>query len=73
MIVEEGCKTGGVAGEIISQIVEQAFDSLDASVKRVAGADVPIPCSPALEKAALPDENKIILAAKELCNRGGIT
>lgn len=68
LIVEEGCKTGGVAGEIMSQIVERAFDFLDAPVKRVAGADVPIPCSPVLEKAALPDENKIVSAVKELCN-----
>lgn len=68
LIVEEGCKTGGVAGEIAQQIIERAFDYLDAPIKRVAGADVPIPCTPVLENLAFPDEQRIISAAKELCN-----
>ncbi len=52
----------------IGKNVEYAFDYLDAPIKRVAGADVPIPCSPILEKAALPDENNIIAAVKEVCS-----
>jgi pyruvate/2-oxoglutarate/acetoin dehydrogenase E1 component len=55
VICEEGCKTGGVGGEICARIVEQAFDYLNAPVARVAGKDAPIPFSPVLEKKAIPD------------------
>lgn len=64
VICEEGCKTGGVGGEIWTQITEQAFDYLDAPVVRVAGKDVPIPFSPVLEKAAIPNKNQIIEGLK---------
>jgi pyruvate/2-oxoglutarate/acetoin dehydrogenase E1 component len=66
MIVEEGCKTGGVGAEFGMQIVEEGFDYLDVPVKRVAAADVPVPMSEPLEKAAIPDKTDIIKAAKEL-------
>ncbi len=59
VIVEDDWRFGGFAGEIVSQIQELAFDYLDAPVARVAGADVPMPYSRALELAALPSEQQI--------------
>ena len=46
VIVEEGCKTAGVGAEIAAQIVEYAFDHLDAPIVRVAARDIPVPCAP---------------------------
>ena len=66
MIVHEACKTGGVGAEIGMQIMENGFDNLDAPIVRVAGADVPMPKSGALEKLAIPSKDTIINAAKEL-------
>ena len=66
IVVEEGWKTGGVGGEIASIIMEQCFDCLDAPVKRVAGADVPMPYAKNLEKLAIPQAENIARAVKEM-------
>ncbi len=66
VIVSEACKTGGVAGEIATQVMEGGFDYLDAPVVRLAAADVPIPMSPVLEEAAVPSVEKIVEAVKGL-------
>ncbi len=65
IVVSEACKTGGFAGEVVSQIVELGFDYLDAPVVRVAGADVPIPMSPTLEEVAVPRVVDIVEAVKK--------
>ncbi len=65
VIVEEDCKTGGVGAEIGMQITENSFNDLDAPIKRVAGADVPMPKSPILEKLAIPSKEDIIKAVRE--------
>ena len=70
VVVEEGHKTGGVAGEIWARITEEAFDWLDAPLVRVAAADSPLPCSPVLEEAALPSVAKIVRAVKQALGRG---
>lgn len=67
--VEEGWPGSGVGSEISAQIMEKAFDWLDAPVKRVSGADVPLPYADNLEKLALPQAEHIIDAAKEVCYR----
>jgi len=64
VVVYEGYRTGGVGAEIASQIMERAFDYLDAPVVRVAGEDVPIPMSPVLEEAAVPSKERIIDAVR---------
>ncbi|HPP11692.1 MAG TPA: transketolase C-terminal domain-containing protein [bacterium] len=46
--------------------MEHAFDELDAPVKRLAGADVPMPKSPVLEKLAIPDPERICQAIREV-------
>ncbi|MDT8901633.1 alpha-ketoacid dehydrogenase subunit beta [Anaeroselena agilis] len=66
VIVHEAVKTGGFGGEIAAVAAEEGFDLLDAPVKRVTAPDTPVPFSPVLEKAFLPDEGKIIQAVKEL-------
>ncbi len=66
IVVHEACKTGGFGGEVATLIMEEAFDYLDAPVMRCAGLDVPIPFSPPLEKAVIPDENQIVSVVKSL-------
>jgi pyruvate dehydrogenase E1 component beta subunit len=60
VIVEDDWKFGGFAGELSAQIMEQAFDWLDAPVARVSGKDVPMPYNRNLEFAALPSEEDIV-------------
>ncbi len=69
IIVEEGYKTGGVGAEIAARIQEECFDYLDAPIQRIAAQDVPIPCSPPLEKAALPARGDIVRAIHKLRDR----
>ncbi|APT48243.1 alpha-ketoacid dehydrogenase subunit beta [Bacillus safensis] len=67
IIVHEAVKRGGYGGEIASMIAEsEAFDYLDAPIKRLGGLAVPIPYNPTLEKAVIPQVPDIIEAAKEL-------
>jgi pyruvate dehydrogenase E1 component beta subunit len=66
---EEGWHFAGIGAEIAAITMEQAFDYLDAPVKRVHGADVPLPYAANLEKLALPQVADIISAAKEVCYR----
>jgi len=66
IVVAEGWRTGGVGAEIASLIMEQCFDYLDAPVKRVAGADVPMPYAKNLEKLAIPQVEDIVKAVKEM-------
>ena len=65
--VEQGWPTCGMGAEIAMQIMEQAFDDLDAPVRRVAGKDVPLPYAANLEKLALPSVADIVEAAKAVC------
>jgi len=67
--VEEGWAYSGIGSEIASQVMEVAFDHLDAPVGRVAGADVPMPYAANLEKLALPQAENIVAAAKAACYR----
>jgi pyruvate dehydrogenase E1 component beta subunit len=64
VIVEDDWRFGGFAGEVVALIQEKAFDYLDAPIARVAGADVPMPYSRALEMAALPSEQQIATAVR---------
>lgn len=66
VIVHEAVKFCGVGAEIAAMIADEAFDDLDAPIKRVAAPYTPIPFSPVLEQAYLTDEAKIIAAVEEL-------
>lgn len=69
IVVCEDCQTAGVSAEIMARIVEECFDFLQAPVRRVAGADAPIPCADKLERAALPDAQKIVDAVASLMHQ----
>ncbi len=70
IVVHEAVKRGGIGGEIASMIAEsEAFDYLDAPIKRLGGASSPIPYNPELEKAHVPQVSDIIKAVKETLNR----
>jgi pyruvate dehydrogenase E1 component beta subunit len=66
VIVEEGWKSYGVGSEIAARIYEEAFDYVDAPVKRVAQKEVPLPYNRNLEQAALPQVEDVIAAVKEV-------
>ena len=70
---EEGFPFAGIGSELAVQMMEQAFDHLDAPVLRVTGKDVPMPYAANLEKLALPQADDIVLAARHACyrNQGG--
>ncbi len=67
--VEEGWAIAGIGAELAAATMEQAFDWLDAPVKRVAAADVPLPYAANLEKLALPQPADVVAAAKAVLCR----
>jgi pyruvate dehydrogenase E1 component beta subunit len=67
--VEEGWPFAGIGSELAAQMMEQAFDWLDAPVKRVHGLDVPLPYAANLERLALPQPDNIVEAARSVCYR----
>ena len=64
---EEGWAYAGIGSELAAQMMEHAFDWLDAPVKRVTGADVPMPYAANLEHLALAQPEAIAAAAKDVC------
>ena len=71
LIVYEAVRTMGIGAEISALIAESdAFDLLDAPIRRLGGAEVPMPYNPALERAAVPQEDDIVAAARALATEG---
>lgn len=66
VIVEEDCLTSGFGAEVSARVNENLFGRLLAPVKRVAGKDVPIPCTPVLERAAIPSKDDIVWGVLEV-------
>jgi pyruvate dehydrogenase E1 component beta subunit len=66
VVVEEGWRSFGVGAEISSTVAEQAFDYLDAPIRRVAQVEVPLPYNRRLEQMALPQVDDVIRAAKDV-------
>ncbi|SHJ35866.1 alpha-ketoacid dehydrogenase subunit beta [Propionispora hippei] len=67
IIVHEACKRGGFGGEVAAEVMDsEAFDYLDAPIKRVAGKNVPIPYCMELEKSAVPQIDDIVKAVREI-------
>jgi len=69
LVVDEGWRTGSLAGEIVARIAEAAFYELDAPPARVCSAEVPIPYAKHMEDAALPQVGAIVAAAKAMLGR----
>ncbi|HSB11177.1 MAG TPA: alpha-ketoacid dehydrogenase subunit beta [Blastocatellia bacterium] len=66
VVIDEAWRTGSFAAEISAQIMEGAFDDLDAPVARVCSAEVPMPYAKHLEEAALPRVETIVSAVKRM-------
>jgi len=66
VIVEEGWRSFGVGSEVASRIYEEAFDYVDAPIKRIAQKEVPLPYNRTLEQLALPQVEDVIRAVKEV-------
>ncbi len=66
VVAHEAVKNGGIGAEIAARISDEAFDYLDAPVKRVGAPFTPVPFAPVLEKEYLPDEHSILDAVEEI-------
>lgn len=67
IIVHEACKRGGFGGEVAAEVMEsEAFDYLDAPIKRISGKNIPIPYCMELEKSAVPQVDDIVNAVREM-------
>lgn len=66
VIVEEAWPLGSIATEVTFKVQKDAFDYLDAPVRRVVSADVPLPYAPNLIELALPNVEKIVRAVKDV-------
>ncbi|WAT18423.1 pyruvate dehydrogenase complex E1 component subunit beta [Aurantiacibacter sp. MUD11] len=66
VIAEEGWPTCSIASEVIAVCMEEGFDHLDAPVLRVCNEDVPLPYAANLEKLALIDKDKVVVACRKV-------
>ena len=66
LVLHEDTRTGGFGAEIAATIAEEAFEDLDAPVKRIAAPDTPVPFSPPLEKAYIPQVEDVLAGLREL-------
>jgi acetoin:2,6-dichlorophenolindophenol oxidoreductase subunit beta len=71
VVVHEAVTFGGIGAEIAAQIQEEAFDYLDAPVLRLGAPFSPVPFSPVLERAYIPDSNRIAAGVRRLLERSG--
>ena len=66
VVVEEGYRSYGIGAEIAARLQEEAFDYMDAPIKRVAQLEVPLPYSRELEQSALINAGRVVAAVKEI-------
>lgn len=66
VIVEEGHRSYGIGAEVAARLQEEAFDYMDAPIKRVAQKEVPLPYSQELEQSALINVDRVVAAVKEV-------
>ena len=69
LLASEGCTEGNAVNELAMRVVEHGFDYLDAPIVRVCAANVPVPMSPVLEEAAIPNQARIAAAIRKLGRR----
>ena len=66
LVLHEDTRTGGFGAEIAATIAEEAFEDLDGPVKRIAAPDAPVPFSPPLEKAYIPQVADVVAGLRDL-------
>lgn len=66
ILLHEDTRIGGMAGELAALIAEKAFEDLDGPIVRITAPDTPVPFSPPLEEAFLPNAKQVIDAARRL-------
>jgi 2-oxoisovalerate dehydrogenase E1 component beta subunit len=66
IVLHEATMTGGPGGEVVARIAQKAFEYLDGPIVRIAPPDTPVPYSPPLEEAFLPQTRDIVAAARKL-------
>jgi 2-oxoisovalerate dehydrogenase E1 component beta subunit len=66
LVLHEDTRTGGFGAEIAATIAEEAFEDLDAPVRRIAAPDTPVPFSPPLERAFIPQVEDVVTGLREL-------
>ena len=66
IVLHEDTRTGGFGAEIAATITEEAFEKLDGPVKRIAAPDSPVPFSPPLEKAFIPQVDDVVEGLRDL-------
>lgn len=67
VVVEEGWSFSGIGAEVTSAVCDRGFDLLDAPPRRVSAVDTPLPYAANLEAAALPQPDRIVSAARDVC------
>jgi len=68
LIVEENPYQGGWGGTVASVVADEGFESLDAPIRRVAAACVPLPFADALEQEVIPTTEKVVTAIRSLAS-----
>ena len=66
VVLEEAWPFASVASEITFRVQDEAFDHLDAPIKRITTADTPAPYSPVLLKTWIPNSDDVVKAVKEV-------
>jgi 2-oxoisovalerate dehydrogenase E1 component beta subunit len=66
LVLHEDTHTGGFGAEIAATIAEEAFEELDAPLSRITAPDTPVPFSPPLEKAFIPQVEDVVAGIREL-------
>ncbi|HEY7003053.1 MAG TPA: alpha-ketoacid dehydrogenase subunit beta [Gaiellaceae bacterium] len=66
LVLHEDTHTGGFGAEIVATVAEEAFEHLDAPVRRITAPDTPVPFAPPLEKAFIPQVEHVVAGVKEL-------
>ena len=66
ILLHEATLTGGIGGELAATITEKVFEYLDGPIVRVTAPDTPVPYSPPLEEAFLPNAEKVVEKARWL-------
>src|SRR6059058_3617075 len=66
LVLHEDTRTGGFGAEVAATIAEEAFEDLDGPVKRLTAPDSPVPFSPPLEKAFIPQVDDVVAGLRDL-------